>query len=220
MTKESTMHVFKRLAASWRSRSSRHRRPARRGPNALLVFGLVLVAPLACATTISVGAFTPSATPFIVPILVTDAVDLASFTFDLAYDPAQYAIVTTCDRSGVDPYCDAIDGPVTLGAFYAGYALFPPLFVPGFVFTDATGSQTGTLSGVDGAWQDIAPPPSGDGILAFVEFVTLTTAPTTPISVVGTPPASVPEPEPLSLICGSLFALGLQRHRRGARRDP
>lgn len=178
---------------------------------------LSLIVPSLQATTISTGPYTPSSTPFIVPILVSDAVNLASFTFDLTYSPSAYRINTDCDPFS-DGYCDFSTGPITLGTFYSSVASDPPLFLPGFVYLDSGGGQTGHLNGVYGAWSDSGPAPSGDGVLAFIEFVTVDGGdPTSPITVDGSapapPPGAVPEPASLALVAGGIVAVGLRRRQ-------
>lgn len=168
------------------------------------------------AAVISVGPYTASATmPFVVPIQVSGAVDLASFTFDLAFDPDDFAINTACDPFS-DPFCDLLTGPVTQGTFYTAGAIFPPLFNPGFILLDGMARQTGLLLGVNGAWQDPGPAPSGSGILAFVEFVAIPGGTlTSPITIVGVaPPAVVPEPATLFLMMGGMLFLSIVRRAR------
>ncbi len=186
----------------------------------LLVAWLAGTAP-ASATTIAVGAHTPSATsPFLVPVEVYDASGLAAFSFDLAYDPTVYAIATTCVPFS-DVHCCFVTGPVTPGDFYAG-ASFPALFEPGFIPLDAQGGQTGALLAVGGAWQDFAASPSGDGVLAYIEFVALadaTSAP--PIAVVASSvPFAIAEPGTSALFAVALVAslVVVRRPRRRAGR--
>jgi len=187
----------------------------------VLAGALVLMHAASVASTIATGPFVPSTTsPFIVPIVISGAVDLDSFTFDLAWDPTAYQINTACDPFS-DGFCDFSTGPITLGTFYTSAATLPSLFNPGFILLDGGGNQTGQLVGVNGAWQDFAPAPSGDGVLAFIEFIAVAGgSPTSPITVVGTPPAdnAVPEPAPLLLICGAFVLLGWRRGLRPSRR--
>ena len=183
----------------------------------LLAGALVLPHAASLAATITTGPFVPSSTsPFIVPIVVSGAVVLDSFTFDLAWDPAAYQINTACDPFS-DGFCDFVTGPITLGTFYTDATTFPSLFNPGFILLDGSGNQTGHLLGVNGAWQDFTPAPSGDGVLAFIEFIAVPGgSPTTPITVVGGSPDgnAVPEPAPILLICSALLLLGGRRGRR------
>lgn len=145
------------------------------------------------------------ATVFVVPVEISGAVALLNWQFSLDFDPADVQINTGCDSSGADPYCDPIFGPVTQGPFFASVATFPPFFDPGFIFNDA-----GLLDAVAGAWQDPPPGPSGDGILAYVEFITTATGTgRSPITVVGaaTTSTAVPEPGTLVLLTGALLLL-------------
>lgn len=146
----------------------------------------------------------------------TGAVELTSWQFSLLFDPADVQINTGCDSSGVDPFCDPIFGPVTEGPFFSSVALFPPFFDPGFIFND-----TGLLDAVAGAWQNPPPGPTGDGILAYVEFITTETGTGgSPITVTGTSTTSsaAPEPATIALLAGGLVIMGSRRLlRRGPR---
>lgn len=170
------------------------------------------------AALIAVGPYTPSTTmPFVVPIVITGAIDLASFTFDLGYAADDVAINTACDPFSGDPHCDLFTGPITLGPFF-GTSMFPALFNPGFVLLAPGGAQIGSLLGVNGAWQDPGSGPSGDGILAYVEFIALAGGdPSSPITVIDRPSA-VPEPAPLALLVGMLGVMAWQRLRSGSSR--
>ncbi len=194
-------------------------------------FAFLLSSCIACAlaptpsaaTTIAVGPYTPSSTsPFVVPVMVTGAVGLDAFSFDLAYEPTAYAIATGCDPFS-DAFCDFVTGPVTAGTFYGG-ATFPALFVPGFILLDAGGVQTGRLLGVAGAWQDFAPSPSGDGILAYIEFIAIPGGTAdSPITVTSSVlPVEVAEPATCALVAVSLAAMlsMTRRARRGERERP
>jgi hypothetical protein len=152
-------------------------------------------------------------TVFVVPVEITGAVGLTSWQFSLMFDPADVQVNTGCDSSGGDPYCDPIFGPVTQGPFFAGVASFPPLFDPGFIFNDL-----GLLDAVAGAWQDSPPGPSGDGILAYVEFITTETGTGESITVEGSTTSSAPEPSTLALLAGALGLMGGRLLLRGERR--
>ena len=115
-------------------------------------------------------------------------------------------INTGCDRT-TDTFCDPLFGPVTQGPFFSSIALFPPFFDPGFIF-----NGSGLLDAVAGAWQDPPPGPSGDGILAYVKFIT------TENGTGESTTTSVPEPTTLALLIGGLLSLGGGRLvRRGQR---
>jgi hypothetical protein len=189
----------------------------------LAVFAGGLLSNAAFAATIATGPFTPSSTtPFIVPITVTGAVNLDSFTFDLDYDATAFRINTACDPFS-DSFCDFSTGPITLGTFYTDASTFPSLFNPGFILLDGSGNQTGQLLGVNGAWQDFDPAPSGDGILAFIEFLAVDGGSlTSPITVVGQPTSTDPtgtvsEPATTALVFGGAGSLLGLRRRRSAR---
>lgn len=180
---------------------------------AVVALAATFCAVPATAATISVGPYVVSTVvPFVVPIRVSGAAELASFTFDLAYDPSSFVVNTACDPFGGDAYCDFVTGPVTAGPFYGG-TTFPALFNPGFVLLNAMGAQIGSLLAVNGAWQDPGPAPSGDGILAYIEFIAVAGgSATSPITVVG--PAVVSEPSTVALAFAALGWLTLQRRRR------
>ncbi len=183
---------------------------------------LALLPASAVAAVIAVGPYTPSATsPFVVPVTITGAVGLDAFTFDLGYDPTAFAIATGCD-SFDDASCDFVTGPVTPGGFYGG-AAFPALFVPGFILLDAGGGQIGRLLAVAGAWQDSGPAPSGDGVLAYIEFVAVAGGSVdAPITVLGSSvPFAVAEPGTVALGAAAFAALlAASRSTRRRRRLP
>jgi hypothetical protein len=155
----------------------------------------------------------PGSTAFIVPVEITGAVQLTSWQFSLTFNPTDVQINTGCDPT-TDPFCDPIFGPVTQGPFFLSMALFPPFFDPGFIF-----NSTGLLDAVAGAWQDPPPGPSGDGILAYVEFITTANGTgESPITVTGvSTTSSVPEPATLVLLASGLVLLS---GRRLVRREP
>ena len=121
-----------------------------------------------------------------------------------------------CDPFGGDIYCSLMTGPVTEGDFFAAGAPFN-LLIPGFVELDPiTFEQSGRLFGMHGAFGGIPPAPSGNGILAYVEFTLLGTG-DSPIEHDGTVVStSVPEPGSLALLTAGLAWMGL--FRRGRRR--
>jgi len=182
----------------------------------VLVVGAALLNTTAQASALSVGPYTASAgTAFVVPIMVSGAVDLAAFTFDLSYDPNDFIVDTACDPFSGDAFCDLLTGPVTQGTFYTNAAIFPPLFNPGFILLDASSNQTGHLLAVDGAWQDSGPAPSGDGVLAYIEFLAVDGGSlTSSITIDGSPPAVVPEPGSMALIGAGVLLLARKSRRR------
>ena len=171
------------------------------------------------AATISVGTrITLSPTEFVVPIEISDAVDIISWEFDLTYDPLDVQVNTGCDPFVGDVYCSLLTGPVTEGDFFASGAPFN-LLNPGFIDLDPTTfAQTGLLFGVQGAYGGVPPFPSGSGVLAFVEFTLLGDG-TSPIEVNGSAVSAVPEPATLALLASGLLLPCLRRRiRQGIRR--
>lgn len=151
--------------------------------------------------------------PFAVPILITGGVEVTAWSFDLTYDAADLQINTACDPF-TDPFCSLITGPVTEGDFFSAGAPFN-LLVPGFIDLDASLNQTGLLFGVNGAYGGFPPAPSGDGIIAYVEFIHIGTGNGDSIRVTNTSVTSaVPEPATLALFACGLLLLGVGRLRR------
>ena len=144
------------------------------------------------APVISVGPYTVSTTsPFLVPIVVSDAEPLIAWSFGLAYDPADLQIN---DPASLDLF----GRPVTEGDFFAAGAPFNVL-VPGVIVLDSnTFLQTGTLFGVEGSYGGFDPAPSGNGVLAYIEFVTTAngSGPSTPPSREWRDPAHVADGTP------------------------
>jgi len=185
-------------------------RPFRLGP--AIVFAMFFVAGGARAAIIDVGtaiAITP--TTFALPIEVTGAAGLSGWEFNLVFDPAFVQINTACDP--LDPYCSFLTGPVTEGEFFAAGAPFN-LLNPGIIVLDpGTFEQTGSLLAAQGAYGGPPPPPSGDGVLAYVNFVRI--KPGGPgISVDSPSVIQVPEPASLLLLSTALPLLGRRRRRQ------
>lgn len=160
---------------------------------------------------ISVGPFDSSTSPFVVPVDITDAVDLITWQFDLVFDPTIVQINVTCDPF-TDAFCDLIFGPVTEGPFTKGPF---SLFVPGVI-----DNVNGLLSLVAGGFGDPPPGPSGDGTLAYVEFVQLVAGDPNihVVNAATTSSSVVPEPATLLLLTSGLAMVGA--HRRRARVNP
>src|SRR5215212_7302255 len=116
---------------------------------------------------ISFGSYTPSTTmPFVVPIEITGAVNLALWQFDLAYDATDVQINTACDPV-TDLFCGFLTGPVTEGPFFGSLSPFN-LFSPGVILIDGvTFTQLGQLVGVSDIFGGSLPGPSGSGVLAY-----------------------------------------------------
>jgi len=169
----------------------------------------------ASATSIAPGTPIPlSPTTFALPIDITGGQDVISWQFDLSYDAADVQVNTACDPFAGDIYCSLFTGPVTEGDFFAAGAPFN-LLIPGFVDLDpVTLAQTGHLFGVNGAFGGVAPFPSGDGTLAFVEFTVLGNG-NSPITVTGSATAAATVPEPGTAIL-LVTGLVLARRRRGS----
>jgi hypothetical protein len=149
---------------------------------------------------ISVGAYTVGTPTFMVPIEISGAADLVTWNFDLAFDPLDVQALA-----------------VTEGPFTSGNGQFLTLFDPGFI-----DNVSGLISLVAGAYLDLPPGPSGDGVLAYVEFeLTPDGTGNAPLTVQGTSVIqngsnSVPEPATLTLVSASLLMVGaLRRARRG-----
>ena len=179
---------------------------------------LILLASMHVATAalISVGPFTvPSnSDPFAVPILITGGVEVTAWSFDLVYDAADVQINTNCDPF-TDLFCSLLTGPVTEGGFFAAGAPFN-LLVPGVIVLDPSLlTQTGSLFGVNGAYGGFPPAPSGNGIIAYVEFIHIGTGNGESIRVTNTSVTSaVPEPVTLALLTCGLLLFGAARLRR------
>ena len=195
----------------------------RLAPRLVAMLGLILGCAFhAQAATISVGTrISLSPTEFVVPIEISDAVDVISWEFDLTYDPTDVQINTSCDPFSGDVYCSLLTGPVTEGDFFASGAPFN-LLNPGFIDLDPTTfAQTGLLFGVQGAFGGVPPFPSGAGVLAFVQFTLLGDG-ASPIEVNGSAVSAVPEPGTLALLASGLLLPAARRRlgRAGRRRSP
>jgi hypothetical protein len=193
------------------------------------LMGVLLVgvgATRATASTISLGTrITISPTTFAVPVEITDAVEVSSWEVALTYDPADVQVNVTCDPFSGDVYCALPAGYVTDGDFFAAGAPFNVLTSGIVNLNPITFAQTGLLFAVDGIYAGASPAPSGDGVLAFVEFTQLGNG-NSPISVTGAavsdvPISNTPVPEPgtLTLIATGLLLPRVRRAIRRARRS-
>lgn len=140
-------------------------------------------------------------TPFLVPIQITDAVNIDFWQFSLLYVPTDLQIN--------DPaVLDFLGRPVTEGEFFSSLSPFN-VFNPGFILLDGSLNQLGTLLAVNDTFGGTLPGPSGNGILAYVEFVKTAngTGDSTITVTDQSATSSVPEPTTLLLLTGGLAYL-------------
>ncbi|HEU4690599.1 MAG TPA: cohesin domain-containing protein [Vicinamibacterales bacterium] len=170
----------------------------------------------ASAATISLGSQIVLAPDmFVVPVTITDATGVTGWTFDLRYDPLDVQVNLACDPFSGDVYCSLLTGPVTEGEFFASGTPFNVLN-PGFVEVDPTTlTQTGLLFAVNGLFGGSPLGVSGDGVLAYVEFLKVGRG-TSDVTLENPTATEVPVPEPGTL---ALLAIGcllsrLRWHRR------
>jgi hypothetical protein len=150
---------------------------------------------------------------FTVPISITGAPELTSWQFDLAFNPA------------------IVQGnSVTEGPFMSAFGA--TMFIPGVI-----DNGTGVISLVSNYYVDLAPNPSGTGVLAYISFTALASGVSAltlsnvflndgfygdfnvdngQITVTGD--ATVPEPSTLALLAGGLALLVIPPLARCARR--
>lgn len=171
---------------------------------------VVLALPVSAAPTVSAGSATVhTGDTFTIEIAIAGAESLQAWQFDLAFDPAILQA-----------------NAITEGSFMSGFGA--TLFVPG-VIDNGSGLITLTAD----SFVDLEPYPSGDGVLAQVEFqalavgssavtlsnVLLDFGSTDPAVVHGlvTVTAPVPEPGTLALAALGLGVLALRSRRTTAR---
>jgi hypothetical protein len=165
------------------------------------------------AATISVGAQIPvSAGVFVIPINIVAGTSVVSWEFDLLYDPDDVQVNVACDPFAGDSFCSLFTGPVTEGDFLDSGSPFNVLN-PGFVVLDASLAQTGVLLGVNGAYGGFPPSPSGDGVLAYVEFLRIGDGASL-IAVRNAAVTQVPEPSTLALMATAVFLADRRRRCR------
>jgi hypothetical protein len=86
----------------------------------LLLFLIVGASREASAASIGLGNridVTPDL--FVVPVTITDGIDVTAWAFDLRYDPLDVQVNLACDPFSGDAYCSLFTGPVTEGDFFA-----------------------------------------------------------------------------------------------------
>jgi hypothetical protein len=162
----------------------------------------------ASAATVSLGAqILLSSDVFVVPVTITDGTNVAAWSFDLRYDPLDVQVNLPCDPFSGDVYCSLLTGPVTEGDFFASGSPFNVLN-PGFVEVDPTTlAQTGLLFAVNGAFGGFTPGASGNGVLAYVEFLKVGRG-TSEVTLENPTVTEVPEPSTLALFAAGLVLSG------------
>ena len=124
-----------------------------RRSNALVIVSLLLASVLcgpAYASTISVGSYTPIPPPdtFLVPVEITGALNLQTWQFDLIFDGS---VVEAVSISGAE----FVPGDLATASFILG----------GFIL-----NGLGLVDDVAGSYPSLVTGPSGDGVLALIEF--------------------------------------------------
>jgi len=159
----------------------------------LLLF--LLLTPLAAAPVLTVGDITANGADFLVPIEIHGAIELVNWQFDLAFDPAEVQVVS-----------------VSEGPFTSNNGQLLTLFLSGFA-----DNFSGLVSQVSGSFLDFPPGPSGDGVLALVEFTSSNPTPQFQLQNVAIfpdqPANPAPEPATFVLLAGGLVAFRFTRRR-------
>ena len=180
-------------------------------PAALLLW-IVAPRPVEAIPIVTIGSATVAVGDLVtIPLSITGADDLTSWQFDLAFDPA---VVQA--------------NAVAEGPFLSSFGT--TLFGPGVI-----DNSTGLISIVTDAYVDLPPTPSGDGVLAGIDFLALAPG-VSPlvlssvflnlsfeefdiqqgqITVIGVPPSTaIPEPATLVLLTSALCSLPARHFRR------
>jgi general secretion pathway protein D len=164
--------------------------------------------PASAAPTITAGSATVhTGDTFTIQVSIADAQDLLAWQFDLAFDPSILQA-----------------NSITEGPFMSGFGT--TLFVPGVI-----DNGSGLISLTADSFNDLEPYPSGDGVLAEIEFTALAVG-TSALTLSNlfldfvTPPedvavqagavtvlARIPEPGTLALVALASGVLALRRRQ-------
>ena len=187
--------AVKRLVATW----------------TVVLMGLAASRSVEAVPIVSVGSATAGVGDFVtIPVSITDAGELTSWQFDLAFDPT------------------VVQGnAVTEGPFLSDFG--NTFFVAGVI-----DNGTGLISLVAGGYAGLPPNPAGDGVLAEVQFQALASGTSqlvlsnvflnlstegfeienAQITVTGPTPPAVPEPATLVLMTSGLALLAARNRVR------
>jgi hypothetical protein len=160
---------------------------------------------------ISVGSPFAGPSGTVYPIEISGAVNLATWTFDLSFNPASVNVIDSpdCDPF-LDIYCNFGFAGVTEGPFTSSSGTRFTVFLPGFI-----DNTNGFLDSVFGAYADVAPGPSGGGVLAYVEFKTVSEQESPDVRIDSASVTSgVPEPTTIFLLAAGLLQLVVRRMKQ------